>query len=113
MASVRVEKVRELIKQEVSKIIVNELKDPRVKLVTVTAVDITKDLRAAKIYISLYGADDEKAKSLAGLQKAAGFIRAQIGQRIKLRITPEIHFQVDKSLEYSEHIQKILAKINN
>jgi ribosome-binding factor A len=113
MARVRVEKVQEMIKQEVSKIILSDLKDPRVKLATVTAVEMTNDLRAAKIYISLYGGDEEKEKSLAGLTRALGFIRSEIGRRIKLKATPELHLCIDKSLEYSEHIQGILAKINN
>ncbi len=113
MARVRVEKVQEMIKQEVSNIILNDLKDPRVKFVTVTAVEATNDLHSAKIYVSLYGNDEEKVASFEGLQRALGFIRSEIGKRIRLRFTPELTLHLDKSLEYSEHIQKILLKIQN
>jgi ribosome-binding factor A len=110
--NVRAQKVQEMIKQEVSNIILNDLKDPRVKFTTVTAVEITSDLRSAKIYVSFYGNEAEKESSLLGLRKSLGFIRTEIGKRIRLRFTPELSLQVDKSLEYSEHIQKLLVQIN-
>lgn len=113
MARVRVEKVQEMIKQEVSNVILNDIKDPRVKLVTVTDVEVTNDLRHAKIYVSLYGSDEEKLHSFEGLQKALGFIRTEIAKRIRLRFAPELTLHMDKSLEYSEHIQKILKKIQD
>ena len=113
MARVRVEKVQEMIKQEVSNIILNDIKDPRVKFVTVTAVEVANDLRSAKIYISRYGNAEEKVASLQGLQKALGFIRTEIAKRIQLRFAPELSLQLDNSLEYSEHIQKILREIQN
>lgn len=110
MARVRVEKVQELIKQEVSNIILNDIKDPRVKFATVTAVEVTNDLRHAKLYISLFGNDEEKEKSWQGLQKALGFIRSELGKRMSLRFIPELSLHLDKSLEYSEHIQELLTK---
>ena len=113
MARVRVEKVQEMIKQEVSNIILNDIKDPRVKFVTVTAVEVANDLRSAKIYISCYGNSEEKVASLQGLQKALGFIRTEIAKRIQLRFAPELSLQLDNSLEYSEHIQKILREIQD
>ena len=111
MARVRVEKVQEMIKQEASNIILNELKDPRVKFVTVTAVEVTNDLHYAKIFVSLFGNDEEKAQSLKGLEKSLGFIRSEISKKIRLRFMPELSVHVDNSLEYSEHIQKILLDI--
>lgn len=111
MARVRVEKVQELIKQEVSNIILNDIKDPRVRFTTVTAVEVTGDLRQAKIYVSLFGNDEEKKLSWQGLQKALGFIRSELGKRMTLRFIPELSLHLDKSLEYSEHIQAILTKI--
>jgi len=113
MGQLRVEKVQEFIKQEVSKIILNDLKDPRIGFVTVTQVDVTGDLRSAKIYVSLMGSDDQKAATWAGLQKALGYVRSEIGKRIRLRMTPEITFQLDESLDYSSKIQELLIKIKN
>ena len=110
--NVRLEKVQELIKQEVSNIILNNLKNPQIKNTTVTAVELTNDLRSAKIYVSFYGNEQDKEQSFIGLQKSLGFIRKEIGSRIRLRFTPELSFHIDKSLEYSEHIQKLLAKVS-
>ncbi|MBP2650263.1 MAG: Ribosome-binding factor [Firmicutes bacterium] len=111
MGQLRAEKVQEFIKQELSKIILTDLKDPRVGFVTVTKVDVTGDLRSAKAYISLMGSDEQKATSWQVLQKAVGFFRSEIGKRINLRFTPELSLQLDETLEYSDHIQKLLTKI--
>ncbi len=111
MGQLRVEKVQEFIKQEVSKIILNELKDPRIGFVTVTQVDVTGDLRSAKIFVSLMGNDDQKAATWTALQNSLGFIRSEVGKRIRLRMTPELTFQLDQSLDYSTKIQELLIKI--
>ena len=107
----RIEKFQELIKQEVSKMLLMDIKDSRIGFVTVTGVEMTGDLREAKIYVSIMGNDEQIKSSLEGLQSALGFIRREIGRRIKIRFTPEISFALDKSLDYSEHIQKLLLKI--
>lgn len=111
MGQLRVEKVQEFIKQEISKIILTELKDPRIGFVTVTNVEATGDLRSAKIFVSLMGNDEQKTATWAGLQKALGFMRTEIGKRIKMRFTPELSLHLDESLEYSAHIQELLIKI--
>ena len=112
MSKVRVEKVQELMKQEVSDIIFNELKDPRIGFVTVTSVACTEDLREAKIYVSVRG-DEKKARdTLNGLNSSLGFVRREIGKRIRLRFTPEISFALDTSLNYSDHIQRLLNEIH-
>lgn len=111
MGQLRIEKVQELIKQEVSQIILQELKDPRIGFVTVTQVDVTGDLRMAKIYVSIMGSDEQIKNTWDGLQAALGFIRREIGHRIRLRCTPELSFHLDKSLDYSVHIQELLTKI--
>ena len=108
----RVEKLQELIKQEMSKMLLREIKDPRIGFVTVTDVEMTGDLREAKIYVSIMGNDEQIQSTLEGLQSALGFIRREIGRRIRLRFTPEISFALDNSLDYSEHIQKILLQID-
>ena len=112
LAKVRVEKLQELIKQEVSDIIFNELKDPRIGFVTVTSVACTEDLREAKIYVSVMG-DEKKARdTLYGLESSLGFVRREVGKRIRLRFTPEISFALDTSLNYSDHIQRLLNEIH-
>ena len=107
----RIEKLQELIKQEMSKMLLTDLKDPRIGFVTVTDVEMTGDLREAKIYVSIMGGQDEVKSSLEGLNSALGFIRREIGQRIRLRFTPEISFALDTSLDYGDHIQKLLLQV--
>ena len=110
-SQLRIEKLQELIKQEMSKMLLREIKDPRIGFVTVTDVEMTGDLREAKIFVSIMGDDEQVKESMKGLQSALGFIRREIGKRIKIRFTPEISFALDTSLDYSEHIQKILLDI--
>ena len=112
MSKVRVEKVQELMKQEVSDIIFNELKDPRIGFVTVTSVACTEDLREAKIYVSVMGDEKKSRDTLNGLNSSLGFVRSEIGKRIRLRFTPEISFALDTSLNYSDHIQRLLNEIH-
>lgn len=107
----RIEKLQELIKQEMGKMLLTDLKDPRIGFVTVTDVEMTGDLRSAKIFISVMGGEEQVKNSLEGLQSALGFIRREIGQRIKIRFTPEISFALDTSLDYGDHIQKLLLKV--
>ena len=107
----RIEKLQELIKQEVGKMLLYDIKDPRIGFVTVTDVEMTGDLREAKIFVSIMGNDEQIKDTMEGLQSALGFVRREIGKRIRLRFTPEISFAPDKSLDYSEHIQKLLLKI--
>ena len=78
---------------------------------TVTSVECTGDLREAKIYVSLMGSEQQVADCWKGLQSSLGFIRREIGKRIRLRFTPELSFALDKSLDYSAHIQELLLKI--
>ena len=110
-SQLRIEKLQELIKQEVGKMLLTDIKDPRIGFVTVTEVEMTGDLREAKIFVSIMGNDEQIKSSWEGLQSALGFIRREIGKRIKIRFTPEISFELDKSLDYSEHIQKLLLKV--
>ena len=107
----RIEKLQELIKQEMGKMLLKELKDPRIGFVTVTDVEMTGDLREAKIYVSIMGGEEQVKSSLEGLNSALGFIRREIGHRIRLRFTPEISFTLDTSLDYGDHIQKLLLQV--
>lgn len=109
--SSRPEKVAESIKKEICGIIRDELSDPRVGFVTITGVDLTADLRFAKIYYSVMGNEKVKNDTLEGLKKATGFIRCKLGEKVRLKFIPEIRFMPDESLDYSQHIEEILRKI--
>lgn len=111
MGELRVRKIQEFIKQEVSRIILQELKDPRLGFVTVTDARITGDLREATVYVSLFGSDEEKKNTLAALSKAQGHIRSEVGKRLGIRYSPQIEFKEDESLEYGMKIESILHDI--
>lgn len=112
MAKIRVGRVGEQIKKELSHIIQSELKDPRVGFITVTGVDVTNDLSQAKVYLSVLGSEEDKANSLKALDKAAGFIRSELGKRIRMRHTPELLFKFDTSIDYGSRIEELLQKLN-
>jgi len=98
------------IQQEVSLMISRDLKDRRVGFVTVTGVRLTPDLRHARIFISLMGSDSEKKESLEALNHAAGWVRRELGQRIRTKFLPEIVFQLDTSQEYGAHIDRLIEE---
>lgn len=107
----RQEKLAEELRKEISSIIQKEVKDPRLGFITITRVEITQDLRYAKIFFSVLGEDKEYKKTRQALDSALGFIRSLIAQRVKLRFAPEIVFKEDRSSEYSIKIQKLLDEI--
>jgi len=107
----RVERVTQMLKEEVSSIIHDDLKDPRLGFVTVTRVELTKNLRYAKVYYSIFGSNNEQKNTKKALDHSLGFIRREIAQRMTLRFVPEIIFRLDKSVEYSIQIQEALDKI--
>ena len=101
MARLRVEKLQEAIKQELSKILLQDIKDPRIKFVTVTGVELTDDISLAKVYVSLYGTEKDQEEAWQGLNKAVGYMRTEIAKRIRLRFAPALIFAKDTSMEYS------------
>lgn len=107
----RWERVAQAIKREISIILHEELKDPRVGFITITRVEVTADLRQAKIFFSVLGGDEDYKKTQEALDSALGFIRRLIAERIQLRFAPEIIFREDKSTQYSIHIQQVLDEI--
>ncbi len=107
----RKDRVREEIKKEISIIIHDELKDPRLGFVTITDVELTQDLRYAKVFFSVLGKEEDYKKTKKALDCALGFIRSLIAQRIRLRFAPEIVFKEDRSSEYSIRIQEVLEEI--
>lgn len=108
----RAERVGEFIRREASEIIQKQLKDPRVGFITITRVEVTPDLRQARIYFSVYGQSGEKEKSIKGLKSARGFIQGEIGRRTGLRYTPEISFRLDQSLEEAREVLEKMDEIN-
>ncbi len=112
MSENRVRRVAEQIKKDVSQIIVAEIKDPRIaEMTSVTDVELSKDLRHASIYVSVYGSEAEREETLQTLARASGFVRSEIGRRIRLRYTPEINFFLDTSIEYGAYIESVLKSL--
>lgn len=111
MSNTRANRVAEQIKKELGEILTQKLKDPRIGFVTITDVEVTGDLQQTKVFISVLGDETEKAETLEGLEKAKGFIRSEIGQRIRLRKTPEITFEFDEAHAYGNHIDSILRDL--
>lgn len=109
--SLRSNRVGEQMKKELGEIIARKIKDPRIGFVTVTDVQVTGDLQQAKVFISVLGDDLQRENTLKGLAKAKGFIRSEIGQRIRLRKTPEITFEFDESIDYGNRIENLLYQI--
>ena len=107
----RQERVAEAIKKEVSLIVHDELNDPRLGFVTITGVEVSQDLRYAKILFSVLGKDEEHKKTKAALDSALGFIRRLLAQRVRLMFAPEIIFREDRSSEYSVRIEEVLSEI--
>lgn len=114
MSSNRIERISEEVKREASQIILNELKDPRIsKMISVTKAVVTKDMRYAKIYVSIMAENEEKKSVFEGLKNAAGFIRKELGSRIQLRYSPEVIFEIDDSIEYGMKISNLLKQISS
>ncbi|MBW4424002.1 MAG: 30S ribosome-binding factor RbfA [Nostoc desertorum CM1-VF14] len=111
----RVSRVAELIKREVSQMLLNGIKDDRVGtgMVSVTDVDVSGDLQHAKIYVSIYGTDEAKAETMAGLKSATGYVRSELGARVRLRRTPEVLFLEDRSIERGNKVLALLNQLNH
>ena len=100
-----------LLQKEISELLVRKLKDPRLEMVTITAVDVSPDLKLARVYFSRFGTPVEIEKSKEGLQSAAGFLRRELGHRMELRRIPELEFFHDTSFEYGDRIESILKNL--
>lgn len=107
----RATRVAELIRKEIGGLLSKGLKDPRIGFVSIMGVKMSRDLRYASVYVSFYGADKEKKSSLIGLRRSAGWIRREIGKRLRLRLTPEIRFFEDTSLDDLDRLDKVLDEI--
>ncbi|MBD1216114.1 MAG: 30S ribosome-binding factor RbfA [Anabaena sp. CoA2_C59] len=109
----RVSRVAELIKREVSQMLLNGIKDDRVGagIISVTDVDVSGDLQHATIFVSIYGTEEAKTETMAGLKSATGYIRSELGARIRLRRTPEVIFVEDHSIERGTKVLSLLNQL--
>lgn len=112
MSKARVGRVGEQLKKELSQIIQMELKDPGIGFITVTGVEVTNDLSQAKVYISVLGSDEQKEATLKALSRGKGFLRTELGKRMRLRHVPDLLFHFDSSIEYGSRIEQLLETLN-
>ena len=111
MEGKRSDKVADLIQKEISEMLLRGLKDPRIGFVTITKVTVSEDCRMAKIYFSVVGSPEEREISTEGLNSAKGYVRKELGRRIRMKYTPEITFQFDPSIEYAIHIGEVIEQV--
>jgi ribosome-binding factor A len=111
MQSRRTAKVAEAVREEVSTTILFGLKDPRVKNVTVTRVEVSPDLRNAKVYVSVMGDEKTQRLTLKGLESARGFLQAKLAERVQIRYTPILHFQLDQGVKRSIEASRLLREV--
>jgi ribosome-binding factor A len=108
----RSERVADLIQKEISEMLVRSIKDPRIGFVTITRVTVSDDIRLAKVYFSVTGSQAERERSLTGLNSARGYVRKELGKRMKLKHTPDITFHFDPSIEYAIHIAEVIQQLH-
>lgn len=107
----RTRQVGELLKEELDEIIRREVKDPRIGFFSITQVEVPPDLRTARVYVSVFGEDDERAATLNALQSASKFIRFHLKPRLRMRQIPELEFRDDRSMEYAQQISQTLREV--
>ena len=109
----RVERVAALIRREISELLITGIKDERVSqgMVSVTHVDVAGDLQHCKIFVSVFGSDDDRIQAMAGLQSAAAYVKGELGRRLKMRRTPEVVFELDRGLERGTTVLSLLNRL--
>jgi len=113
MSRRRIKRFNELVRQELSRLLLRRVRDPRLSSVTITEVDVTGDMRIARIYVSLLDDDEERRREvLHSLQGAAGFLRRELAHLLEVRHTPELVFRLDESARYGARIDQLLAQIH-
>ena len=106
----RAARMAEQIREHVAELIASKLKDPRIGFVTVTRVELTADQRLARILVGVLGDPEAKKKSLAGLSQAAGFVRRELAQRLRMRFVPDVVFEYDRGLEATDRVAQLLEE---
>jgi ribosome-binding factor A len=112
MGRYRPERLKAFVQENIGDIIQNQLKDPRIGFVSVTSVDVSRDARYARVYVSVFGDDEAKKSALKALDSASGYVRNQLGTRLSMFHTPEIHFRLDESLEHAAEINAIIQDLH-
>jgi ribosome-binding factor A len=107
----RADRVADLILKELAEVLMRRVKDPRLAEITLTKVDVSPDLRNAKVYYSLLGDEEKKDEVAGGLDSARGFVKRELGKRLHLRRIPDITFYFDASLEHGSHIDQLLSEL--
>ena len=107
----RPEQVGELVRQVIAEALLREVRDPRIKLVTVTRVTVTGDLSLARVYVTASGDDADRDAALAGLESASGFLRSRVAKALNGRTTPELVFEPDRGTEHAQRIDQILGEL--
>jgi len=111
VSSQRSQRVGEAIHHEISQLLIRGLKDPRIGFTTITGVEVTPDLRMAKVYYTVIGDDACRQASAAGLNSSIPFIRQQLGRALRLRFVPELRFEYDQSVDYGNRIEELLREV--
>ena len=109
----RPKRVAELIRKEIAELLMRGVKDPRIGFVSVMDVRMSPDLRYANVYVSLYGGEKEKKSSLAGLHQSSGWIRRELGKRVRLRFVPEVRFFEDDSLDRVFRLEEVFREMHD
>lgn len=113
-SSIRVERVAQEIQAAVADLLTRgEIKDPRVGFITITGVKVSPDLSVAQVFYSMLGTDAERAETQKGLDAAKGFVRREVTRRVKLRVSPEVLFKFDKSLDEGDKIERLLKEVRS
>ena len=113
MQNYRPTRVGELLQAEIADLLLRQLKDPRLSMATISRVDVSPDLREARIYVSRVGSEDEQKETMAGFDRAVGFIRGQLGRRLKLRYTPSLTFLLDTAIADGVRISRLLHDLTS
>jgi ribosome-binding factor A len=107
----RPQRLAEEIREQVARMIASQLKDPRLGFVTVTRVELAHDLGHARVHVSVLGGEAERRKSLQALQQASGFVRRELGRRLRIRHTPEVEFRYDKGIDATDRVARLLREV--
>ncbi len=108
----RLKRINEACREALGEVIQEKIKDPRVGFVTVTRVEVSPDLRQAKVWLSVLGSEEEVDMCMLALQKARGFMRRELGRRVRIRYTPELRIFLDRGAQVSERVQGILKRLD-
>jgi ribosome-binding factor A len=108
----RTDRLSDLLRAELSELILREIKDPRIKLVSLTGVDVTSDLRRAVVRVSVLGEESQREEAVEALRHARGFLRTELAHRLRTRVTPELIFELDRGAEHSQKISDLLESLH-